>query len=125
MGEETKKHNDSKLMRRLLIGIAIVFAILIFAGVAGNKSLNDKLADAKLKCQAIELMDGSEGDDEAWLNYSIAKTNCDAIYTNVYELDQKKFVEEVNSTFDTYTSNGREVAGHKIDWYLEQVKANQ
>lgn len=116
---------NNKWAKYVYVGIVALIVILIVAGVAGNKSLNDKLADAKLKCQAIELMDGSEGDDEPWLNYSIAKTNCDAIYTNAYEMKQKDFIEAVNSDYETHKNNDREVAGHKIDWYLEQVKANQ
>lgn len=112
-------------LKYLVSAVILLFVLCIVATISSSKEQAQKLAEAKLKCQAIELMDGSEGNDEAWLNYSIAKANCDTIYTNIYELDQKKFVEGVNSTFDTYTSNGREVAGHKIDWYLEQVKANQ
>lgn len=119
-----KMKANPKLIKVYITMVAF-FVVLIVAAIGGSKMQKEKLDDAKLKCQAIELMDGSEGSDEAWLNYSIAKTNCDAIYTNIYELDQKKFVEAVNGDYESHKNNGREVAGHKIDWYLEQVKNNQ
>lgn len=111
--------------KKFYIAIVVVFVVLIIASIGGSKMQKEKLDDAKLKCQAIELMDGSEGRDEAWLNYYVAKNNCDVIYTNIYELDQQKFVEAVNGDYESHKNNDREVAGHKIDWYLEQVKNNQ
>ena len=114
-----------KWLKKLLIGLGILFVVLFIAGIEGNKSLQKKLDEAKQKCQAIELMDGSENESEPCLNYSIAKTNCDAIYTNIYESKDTEFREAVDKDYETHKNDDREVAGHKIDWYLEQVKANQ
>lgn len=107
---------------KVYIAIVIVFVVLIVAAVAGNSSIQKKLDEAMLKCQANELMDFSLDSEEPSTNYAQVKKDCENFLRINYNGDKNKFIEEATKT---YADRSDEVAGHKIDWYLEQVKNNQ
>lgn len=116
-----KMKANPKLVK-VYIAIVIVIVVLIVAAVAGNSSIKKKLDEAMLKCQANELMDYSLDLEEPSTNYAQAKKDCDNFLKINYNGDKNKFIEEATKDYDDRSD---EVAGHKKDWYLEQVKNNQ
>lgn len=116
-----KMKANPKLVK-VYIAIAVVFVVLIVAAVAGNSSLQKKLDEAMLKCQANELMDLSLNSEEPSTEYAQSKKTCENFLKTSYNGDKNKFIEETTKTYDDRSD---EVAGHKKDWYLEQVKNTQ
>lgn len=109
-------------LKKLYIGIVVMFAVIIVMIVAGNSAITKKLDEAMLKCQANELMDYSLDQEEPTLNFDQTKKDCENFLNVFYNGDKDKFIEEITKTYDDRTE---EVAGHKIDWYLEQVKSHK
>lgn len=116
-----KMKANPKLVK-VYIAIVVVFVVLFVAAVAGDSSIQKKLDEAMLKCQANELMDLSLDLEEPSTNYAQAKKDCENFLKINYNGDKNKFIEEATKTYDDRSD---EVAGHKKDWYLEQVKKNQ
>lgn len=112
---------NPKLVKVYIAMVAFI-VVLIVAAVSGNSSIQKKLDEAMLKCQANELMDFSLDSEEPSTNYAQAKKDCENFLGINYNGDKNKFIEEANKTYDDRSD---EVAGHKKDWYLEQVKNNQ
>ena len=120
MGEETKKHNDSKLMRRLLIGIAIVFAILIFAGVVGNNSLKTKEDKAIKECVAIErLQDDMIAESTGTELNKKDETRWEMCRNLLKEVGRDQFLKDI----ETSKSDNKDLTanGHNLDWYIEHI----
>lgn len=116
-----KMKANPKLVK-VYIAMVVFFVVLIVAAVSSNSSIQQKLDEAMLKCQANELMDMSLDTEEPSTNYAQAKKDCENFLKTIYNGDKNKFIEEAIKTYDDRSD---EVAGHKIDWYLEQVKNNQ
>lgn len=112
-------------VKKVLIITGVLIVLLSMAATAGNKSLKEKMDEAMLKCQANELMDMSENQEEPLLHYYVANHNCEEIKKTSYANNDKDFIDAVNSVYDTNKSKNRQVLGHDVDWYLEQVKNNQ
>ena len=117
------EHKGTKTMptwlKYLVSAVILLFVLCIVATISSSKEQAQKLAEAKLKCQAIELMEASQGLDEPELNFTIAKNACESVYGATYSYDNTKFIEAVEGDFNSWTED---VAGHNRDWYLDQVK---
>lgn len=107
---------------KVYIAMVVFIVVLIVAAVSGNSSIQKKLDEAMLKCQANELMDFSIDLEEPSANYAQAKKDCENFLRINYNGDKNKFIEEATKTYDDRSD---EVAGHKKEWYLEQVKNSQ
>lgn len=102
------------------ICVALFVALFVFIIIAVSSSPYKYTAFQK--CKAMTWFD-YENDSEEYKNK--ASNDCDNELLRVYNDDQSKFAESVDSRYSTYTNEenkGKESAGHKLDWYLEQVK---